>query len=349
MTYKAKIFTAFSMVVVFTILIVLGLGALKKNNKTASTETKPANGPYYHQVYSAVSTDGLTWTKNNELLFDHASVPGAVIKDNKIYLYFVDASENDDQLSVAISSDNGKTFTKQQEVKIKNVDKSDAVDPHPELVDGKIRLYYLGDFTSLPKDKSKKATIYSAESSDGINFENVKSAYQSESQGVITDPDVIKSGSEWLMLVSKGTNLDLVVSQDNGVSFTKQSNFSWTEGGVTDTFNFNNTFRTYACGQGGITSATGLDKKKLSKEEGVRIAEETGKKIVCDPSVIQLPDKSYLMFYKTQEITQQQNQGTQQFSPGQTGNTQSSNQFQEQGEITTPKPMSSTPQSFPQQ
>ena len=36
------------------------------------------DGPYFHQIYSAISTDGINWTFIDFLLFDHTSVPGAV-------------------------------------------------------------------------------------------------------------------------------------------------------------------------------------------------------------------------------------------------------------------------------
>jgi len=53
----------------------------------------PPSGPYYHQIYSATSSDGINWTVDNTLLFDHASVPGAVYFYNKLYLYYVNAED----------------------------------------------------------------------------------------------------------------------------------------------------------------------------------------------------------------------------------------------------------------
>lgn len=257
------------------------------------------NGPYYHQVYSATSQDGLVWEKQGELLFDHASVPGAVIKDGIIYLYFVDASGDTDGLSVGISKDLGKTFAKKSVV-IQEVISRDSVDPHPELSDdGTIRLYFLGDFSQLPEmeKKGKKISIYSASSTDGINFGKAQTAYQDDT--IITDPDVFKTNKDWRMFASKGKGLDLAISTDGGLTFKKDIGLAWSQGGVSDTFNYSGTYRTYVCGQG-IQSATGADSGKLTLESGTRL-EEQGK-ITCDPSVIQLPDKTYMMFYKTQDM-----------------------------------------------
>lgn len=276
--------------------------------------SKETSGPYYHQVYSATSEDGLTWEKQGKMLFDHASVPGAVIKDGVIYLYFVDASGDNDQLSVGISKDLGKTFEKKSS-KIEGSKSIDSVDPHPELLDnGTIRLYFLGDFTQVPQmeQKGQKISFYSADSTDGINFARPQVAYQDET--IITDPDVFKTDQDWRLFASKGKGLDLAISTDGGLTFKKEPSLTWSKGGVSDTFNFNGTYRTYVCSQG-IESATGANTGKLTMEQGTRI-EEQGK-ITCDPSVIQLPDKTYLMFYKTQAMPSQQNQPGSQSGPNQ--------------------------------
>lgn len=267
--------------------------------KKSSGVAQDPNGPYYHKVYAATSKDSLTWQKQEKVLFDHASVPGAVIKDGIIYLYFVDASGGA-QVSVAISKDLGKSFDKQTIV-IKDATLP-PVDPNPVLLEsGKIRLYYFTSPVSAgdPAAASGSHQIMAAESRDGINFENSQQVFAEEN---ITDPDVFKTAKDWRMFVSKGTALDLAISTDNGLTFTKQNDFSWNNGGVPSTADINGTLRTYYCGQGGIASATGAETGKLSAEAGVRIAESN--KIVCDPSVIELPDKTFLMFYKVQELTQ---------------------------------------------
>ena len=308
------------LLIILIIILIAGIGIggfyFKKSSKKGSqgsgqksSVSQDPNGPYYHQIYSATSKDGLNWEKQNKVLFDHASVPGAVIKDNIIYLYFVDASGNSAQLSVAVSKDLGKTF-KKQEAKVEGTES--PVDPSPDLLEnGQIRLYY---FTSPvsgndPAKAEGKHQIYSADSEDGITFKNPKLAYEDDN---LTDPDVFKTANDWRLLVSRGTNLDLAISND-GLSFTKQVDFSWNKGAISDTFNFAGTFRTFYCGQGGIGSATGADSGKLTPEPGVRIQEQN--KVVCDPSIIQLPDSSYLMFYKTMDVSQIQTNQPNQTSP----------------------------------
>ncbi len=313
--------------IILCILIVLGLGIggyFIYKKQIAATETAATsspekntdspkvssknnpNGPYYHQIYSAASADGLAWQKQDKLLFDHASVPGAVVKGNKIYLYFVDASYDEDQLSVVTSTDNGQTFSEKQKVKVQDTPTYATVDPHPELISGKIRLYYFSN--PMTPDNPKEPEVfrmYSAISDDGVNFENPQIAF--ESSEIITDPDVFQTDKDWRMFISKGQDLVLAISTDNGLTFQEDKSFSWNEGGVCDTIKMDGLYRTYFCGQGGIGSAVGAENGKLTVEQGTRIESGAGQ-IVCDPSVVQLSDNTYLMFYKTQKPNQQGDQ-----------------------------------------
>jgi len=254
---------------------------------------RDANGPYSHQIYSATSTDSLTWTTNDTLLFDHASVPGAARFNDKVYLYFVDASNEQDQLSVAISTDDGLTFGDPQQVKIEGVQPYDAVDPSPEVVDGQLYLYYLGDFMSN-KEPSQKFKFYSAVSTDGVNFTDPVLAYSFDE--MTTDPDVYPVDAGWQMFASQGRDMVLLTSTD-GRSFTPVDDFSWSLGAVSDTAIINGTYRTFYCGEG-IQSATGANTGTLKAESGVRVL--APEKITCDPSLITQADGSYRLFYKTQ-------------------------------------------------
>ncbi len=250
-----------------------------------------SQSPYYHQVYSASSTDGLTWTKQNVLLFDHASVPGSVIDTNgTVFLYFdyFATTTSNEQLKVATSTD-GITFSSAQDVQITGSTVTRRVDPTVmRLTDGSIRLFYL-DFDASPNTKD----IHSARSTDGINF--TEDAGIRFSKTPITDPDVFSIGdTAWAMYVSywgNGGELVRAKSKD-GLTFTEDTNFSFTQGAVCATMQFDSIFRTYYCGNG-IVSFTTQDGKNITTESGVRIDGP-----VCDPTVLQMPDKTYMMYYK---------------------------------------------------
>jgi len=270
----------------------------ENENISHSSRDNP-NGPYYHSIYLAKSDDGLEWEKTDQLIFDHASVPGAVIKDNILYVYFVDVSEDEDQLSVGVSRDDGETF-KKEIVNIEGVKKYDAVDPNPILIDNKIYLFYLGDFMTMAESKDQTFTIYSAVSQDGVNFDHARAIYSANK--ITTDPDVFETQNDVRMLVSQEKDLTLAIEKTLNDEFIKDDDFSWNQGGVSDTIEIGDAYYTYYC-QSGISVATGADKGKLEFLQTV--LEEDEGKIYCDPSVVELSDGSYLMFYKVQNISSQ--------------------------------------------
>ena len=57
-------------------------------------QPQPTGGPFFHQIYSASSSDGLNWSFDNRMLLDHASVPVAIATpEGKLRIYYVDAAQ----------------------------------------------------------------------------------------------------------------------------------------------------------------------------------------------------------------------------------------------------------------
>lgn len=260
---------------------------------TPNQPHNPGDGIRSHQVYSANSKDGKNWILDGKLLFDHASVPDAVI-DSKgtIYLYFMDASNHQHQMSVAVSRDSGKSFEKKKvEIANRQTD-GQAVDPNPVLLDdGRIRLYYFGTF-GPPKPNEPDHTINSAISSDGIHF--------TEEAGVrfaaphITDPDVIKVEGGWKMFVSQG-RLNLSTSSKDGLTFIQDKNPASTTGAVSRTIAIDGGYRMFTCGHGIEMQYT---KDFVTwRMEGTAIEPAPGY-VVCDPGIIKLPHGTWIMYYK---------------------------------------------------
>lgn len=251
-------------------------------------------GIFSHQVYSASSKDSLTWTLDNQLLFDHASVPDAVItKDGTIFLYFMDASKGHG-MSVAKSQDLGKTWQKFK-VEIENKKgEGDAVDPNPILLeDGTIRLFYFGTFGPAQAEPERSHDINSALSKDGIHFVE-EDGVRFSAKG-ITDPDVIKTKTGWKMFVSFGRQ-NISLSSKDGMTFTHDLKNASYDGSVSRTIAVDGGYRMYKCGDGGIVSQFTRDFETW-QQEGIRIQAKSGE-MVCDPGIIPLPDGTYKMFYK---------------------------------------------------
>lgn len=262
------------------------------------------NGPFYHKVYKAISSDGLNFTQKNEIIMDKASVPDVVkTNDGKLYIYAVDGGRRSNSgLMVALSEDNGLTW-KQGSVQIKNNSgKQSVADPQAILQDnGSIRLFYL-IATGLPDKKNGQPantnqgtyTIKSALSQDGINFiEEEGIRYQSIGE-MITDPDIIRIDNKWYMYLSLGPKEIATVSDDGNI-FEFLQNIRQ-NGSVSKTIPIdNNQFRQYFC-RDGISSATSTDGLNWIDDPGVRIKQGSGE-IICDPSPVKI-DSGWVMFYK---------------------------------------------------
>lgn len=259
-----------------------------------------SDGIYSHQVYSAVSSDLVTWRQDGVLLFDHASVPEAVIDANGVIsLYFMDASERPDKMSVAVSADGGRTWDKKTVVIANRQTQGQAVDPNViVLPDGTFRMFYLGTFGPPNPNQTQESRICSATSKDGVNFTEEPGVRFSKS-GMITDPDVVKTVDGWRMFVSNGmTNLS-TTSQD-GQTFVESGAPAATDGAVSKTVATKSGWRMFRCSRGGIVSQATTDFVSWT-QEGVRLAAVSGQ-MFCDPSVITLPDGTYKMFYKTMPL-----------------------------------------------
>lgn len=259
----------------------------------------PREGPYVHWVKTAVSDDGLTWTKDHdEKLVEHASVPSAVVlKDGTIMMYFVDASQGPDRLGCMESRDNGKNFTLTQ-CTIQNLSSVKAVDFCPvDLPDGRIRLYYYA--SGQMTDTHEKHRVNSAIASDGRHF--VEEGVAFEYDGLV-DPDVFYNGEKWIMhvfsLTAKGT---IVATSSDGRHFSYYGLLSPEKTGVT---------RPIALPQGGFrmygfpqpwahefVSLFSQDGFSWQKEEGVRLSVSSDLEIT-DPFVILQADGKYRMVYK---------------------------------------------------
>lgn len=260
----------------------------------AMNPTPPmGDGIYSHQIYSASSRDAKSWTPDGKLLFDHASVPDAVIdRQGRIYLYFMDATDRGHKMSVAISGDLGKSWKKETVVIAKRQSPGMAVDPNPIMMeDGSIRLFYLGTF-GPPRPDDPDHQICSALSQDGIHFTEEPGIRFSAPR--LTDPDVIRTPTGWKMFVSQG-RINLSTSSVDGKTFTQDASPASTRGAVSRTIAVNGGYRMFRCDRGIAMQFT--KDFKIWQEEGPAIVNRLGE-MVCDPGIIQLPDGSWKMYYK---------------------------------------------------
>lgn len=246
-------------------------------------------GPYSDKIGYATSTDLVHWSDSGKTLAEHASVPGAAVKDGTIYLYFVDVATDgiSEQLGLMKSTDQGETWSEKEIIKISGAENKVPVDPTPlVLPDGRFRLYYL-DILSV--DSTNK--IYSAISDNGVNYTE-EAGVRLEYAGVF-DPDVIFNEGAYFMYVGsmEGNNVYVATSID-GLNFNEPQ-LAYAGGAIPDAF-FDGT--KYYLYMGGIiiaTSDNGLNYEKSDYSFQSNLGQ-----ITADPAIVKIGENNYLLFYK---------------------------------------------------
>lgn len=309
---KSKVWLWLILVVI--VLIIGGGGyycwqkktAASQKDKTAGSKSGQYDwstmnqGPYNDKISFATSPDLLNWTASNKILAEHASVPDVVLKDKTLYTYFVDVTTDGvpEKLGLIKSTDNGQTWSKKQIVKIDGVGEKVPVDPNAYLLpDGKIRLYFF-DIEASRSGQAETNKIYSAVSSDGLNFkmeEGTRFEYAN-----IFDPCVIKVGDTWRMYVGNNvsdTEIKIIsATSPDGLKFEYEGvaaenatvPYVYTDGSK------------YYLFTAGIDIWSSIDGKTFTK---LPESFKSEGKIAADPSVIKLPSDSYLMVYKTKDAS----------------------------------------------
>lgn len=276
-----------------------GLSCIDYAAQPSSPPAQDGQGPYFHQVLSASSPDGLNWTFDDILLLDHASVPASVVTpEGNIRIYYVDASRAPENTNCAESTDGGESFSVLG-CTIAGMTASKALDPSIVLLeDGRYRLYFYG---SAPGDPGTfiEHSIFSAISEDGIHFTEEARVF---SYPGLVDPDVFWNGNEWLMFVFALNQGTIVARSADGLSFEYVGLLDPQHWGTTAPVRLSDgALRLYAFNQpqgNVVASFLSTDGLAWIQEEGVRLAASQGYHIT-DPFVVQLPDGTWKMVYKT--------------------------------------------------
>jgi hypothetical protein len=156
------------------------------------------------------------------------------------------------------------------------------VDPDASLVNGRVRLAYLAGLG--PASAASPRAMCLADSTDGVNFTVVATAFRVASGELLTDPSVTRlSSGGWLMAISAGSRTVLARSGD-GLSFAEESRVSF--GGVPEvTTLVDGRVRLYVCAQG-IDSYVSADEGRSWTREGIVLTGTPALRIVCDPSLV---------------------------------------------------------------
>ena len=179
--------TGFESIVCDPTIVNLPDGKIRMYYKGANSQN-PGPGQSIHKIYSAVSSDGLTFQKeglriDSETNGDNgwASVPDAIVlPDGRVRIYYVTASGMQHGIGSAISSD-GLDFVKEAGIRVPNL-----VDPALARIADKYVLFAASideRFAKVPKG------IYYVESPDGLDFGEPIAVFQGDN---VYDPSVLK-------------------------------------------------------------------------------------------------------------------------------------------------------------
>jgi hypothetical protein len=187
-----------------------------------------------HQVGSATSPDGLTWTRDEGIRIPRASVPCAINDgDRRVLIYFVQPPNQPgkpETVACTVSTD-GMNFEQDAAFQIEGLSTLKAVDPSI-LKDeqGRFRLYYLAsNHPGDPAAGPNPHAIHMALSDDGIHFRETARVFEYPD---LVDPDVFRFQDQWLMYVFAGKATVIARSAD-GTRFAYEGDLSPPDWGTT--------------------------------------------------------------------------------------------------------------------
>jgi len=263
-----------------------------------------SSGPREHRVHRATSTDGLTWTFDDDPIVEQASVPDLVVAPNgNLLLVFVDASDPPESAAIMRSTDGGETFER-VDFSIEGLPADTRVlDPNlVVLPDGRLRLYYFGIAVNVSITSGEQHSVYSAISDDGVHFVQEGIAFEAPA---LVDPDVFEVAGRWVMYVfgSEGTE---VAASNDGTTFSAEGLLSIQQVGTTGPITLaDGRLRLYGFEQtpnGALVLYDSTDDGDTWEHvDGFTLELPTGT-TATDPQVVQLDDGSWQMVLKIADI-----------------------------------------------
>ncbi len=268
-----------------------------------------------HQVMSASSPDGLTWTRDEGIRLARASVPCAINDgDRRVLLYFVQPPEQPgrpETVACAVSTD-GLRFQPEPAFRIEGLSTLKAVDPSIVKDEaGRFRLYYLAsNHPGDPAGGPNPHAIHLALSDDGIRFRETGPVFEHPD---LVDPDVFRLADQWLMYVF-ARDATIIARSADGLRFTYEGVLSLPGWGTTAPVTLpDGRLRLYAFDQrtpagNAIRSFLSADGIHWTAEPGERLRADPGEQIT-DPFLIPWRG-GYKMYFKSVAVTPRPAPGT---------------------------------------
>ena len=262
------------------------------------------NGPWDRRMMIATSEDGLNWTRTGQIVADQANVPDMLMDDNGWLWLYYNGWEVGQQLNtqgVAISTDHGETWIHKY-VEFDGF-RMAPVDPSVLYEDGVFKMW-----AATLEDGSDHISIFYAESTDGIHFENKGEVFDPDAEANV--PSVVNiDGTYHLFAATNYTNDNWITTSKNETDFEVKSYEPFLIGHAPQKFSnglaVDGGYRVYLYDPmaGTINSMFSTDGEQWEAESGTRLKVDSTSRaesdFVKDPAVIRLGDGSYLMVYVT--------------------------------------------------
>ena len=247
-----------------------------------------------------------SWEKDSNQRIVDGSVPFIhALKDGKVRLYYC---KNGAILS-AISSD-GLTFTKEQGIRISPGTgfETQVCDPTiVDLPDGKIRMYYKGADSQNAGPGQSIHKIYSAISSDGLNFQKEGLRIDSETNGdngwaSVPDAIILPDGRVRIYYVTASNmehGIGSAISSD-GLSFAKEEGLRVPNLVDPALIKIDGKYILFAASIDERFAALPKGIYYLESSDGLKFGEATAviqEENVYDPSVLKVDEKTIRVFY----------------------------------------------------
>ncbi len=236
----------------------------------------------------------LQWAKESGMRVDDGVSPATIVlKDSRYVMYYTAVGG-----IFAAKSTDGMNFEK-----VGVVISDGASNPAIIELNNEYRMIY---------ENNRK--LYSAISSDGFNWVKEEGVrlwdYGDGKPGEIftSVPDIMRlDGGKLRMYYARGATSATAVSNDEGVTWTKETNLDFKriavdpdivrlEDGSYKLF-FTTFDSEWGVGDQYVMSANSADGINFKLDEGKRVQPGAGKTMVVDPDVVKLPDGRYRMYY----------------------------------------------------
>lgn len=280
---------------------------------STAPSTTSTNPVYKDSVWLARSSDGDTFTMDDDMLIDHASVPNLTRFETAVgdfaagtlMIVYVDATDmattnnGAERTGRYVSTDNGETWENIGSVTYVGADGHVPVDPNlVQLPDGTLRMYYF-DFSQtiggvVLAESENESHFYAADSTDGETFTVVGEVF---SDTRITDPEVVINDGTYTMFYAwhDGTESGIgAATSTDGLVFEKVE-VGGELNGIPGALLVDGTFELFGCGANGVVRYSADASLEFGEAESLGNDLRAG---FCDPDPVRFDDGSYLLVVK---------------------------------------------------